>query len=215
MCYYVDISLTKSEIKETYGIGFEGKDYTPNKFLNGFSNALVPVILDEIPDIVTTANWGLIPFWAKDRSIQKQTLNAKIETIKQKHSFRNNYNKRCLVLVRGFYEWKWMDSKGKEKQKHFLTVKNQDIFSLGGIYSSWTDKETGEELNTFSIVTTEANELMTEIHNTKHRMPVVLYKAMENDWLQEREIEDFAFPNHESELLAVNLDEPSVATTLF
>lgn len=65
------------------------------------------------------------------------------------------------------------------------------------------------------ILNPEANELMAEIHNTKHRMPVVLYKAMEKDWLQDREIEDFAFPNHESELLAVNLDEPLVPTTLF
>lgn len=134
-------------------------------------------------------------------------MNAKIETIKEKPAYRNNYNKRCLVLVNGFYEWKWLDDKGKEKHKHFLSIKNQEIFSLGGIYSNWTDKETGEEINTFSIVTTQANELMTEIHNTKHRMPVVLYRSMEKQWLKDRDIEDFAFPNHESELLALNLDE--------
>lgn len=215
MCYYVDTSLTKEAIKEVYGVGFEGKEYKPTKFLNGFSHALVPVILDENPDVCTTANWGLIPFWSKDRKIQKQTLNAKIETIKEKPSFRNNYNKRCLVLVNGFYEWKWLDDRGKEKHKHFLSVKDQEIFSLGGIYSNWTDKETGEELNTFSIVTTQANELMTEIHNTKHRMPIVLFKSMEKEWLKDRDIEDFAFPNHESELLALNLDAPAEPTTLF
>lgn len=121
MCYYVDTSLTKEAIKEVYGVGFEGKEYKPTKFLNGFSHALVPVILDENPDVCTTANWGLIPSWSKDRKIQKQTLNAKIETIKEKPSFRNNYNKRCLVLVNGFYEWKWLDDRGKEKHKHFLS----------------------------------------------------------------------------------------------
>lgn len=215
MCYYVDTSFTQKEIKEIYGVGFEGEDYKPTKFLNGFSHALVPVILDENPAICTTANWGLIPFWAKDRKIQKQTLNAKIETVEEKPSFRNNYNRRCLVVVKGFYEWKWLDDKGKEKHKHFLTLPNSGLISLGGIYGNWTDKETGQELTTFSIVTTQANELMTEIHNTKHRMPVVLTKAMEKEWLSDRDIQDFAFPNHEADLLAVNLDEPAIPKTLF
>src|SRR5690625_5174052 len=153
--------------------------------------------------------------WAKDKNIQKQTLNAKIETIKEKASFKNNFNNRCLVLVRGFYEWKWLDSKGNTKQKHYLTVKNQEIFSLGGIYSHWTDEETGDELTTFSIVTTQANELMTEIHNIKHRMPIVLYKAKEMEWLQIREIIYFAFPSHESDLIVLNLDEGNQPLTLF
>lgn len=215
MCYYVDTNFTQKEVREIYGVGFEGEDYKPTKFLNGFSHALVPVILDENPAICTTANWGLIPFWAKDRKIQKQTLNAKIETVEEKPSFRNNYNRRCLVLVKGFYEWKWLDDKGKEKHKHFLTLPNSGLISLGGIYGNWTDKETGQELTTFSIVTTQANELMSEIHNTKHRMPVVLTKAMEKEWLTDRDIKDFAFPNHEADLLAVNLDEPVMPKTLF
>ena len=87
--------------------------------------------------------------------------------------------------------------------------------ALGGIYGNWTEKESGEELTTFSIVTTEANELMTEIHNTKHRMPIVLTKAMEKEWLTDRSIQDFAFPNHEADLVAINLDQAQEMTTLF
>ena len=198
-----------------YNVGYEGKDFEAQDFLNGYSHPLVAVILDENPTVATSANWGLIPSWAKDRTIQKQTLNAKIETISEKPSYRNYYNNRCLVLVKGFYEWKWMDGKGKVKQKHFLTLPDTKVISLGGIYSTWTEEESGELLTTFSIVTTEANELMTEIHNTKHRMPIVLTKAMEKEWLTERDIQDFAFPNHEADLLAVNLDEPSPQLTLF
>lgn len=215
MCYYVDTSLTKDAIKKNYGVGYEGPEYKPAKFLNGFTNALVPVILDENPDVCTSANWGLIPHWSKDTAIQKQTLNAKIETVETKPSFRNNYNKRCLVLVKGFYEWKWLDDKGKSKHKHYLTVKNQEIFSLGGIYSHWTNKATGEDMTTFSIVTTEANELMAEIHNSKHRMPIVLHHNIEKQWLSDRDIETFAFPNHESELLAINMDGESEQLNLF
>lgn len=194
---------------------YEGADYEPSQLLNGFSHPLVPVIMDEKPTVITTANWGLIPEWSKNRSIQKQTLNAKIETVKEKPSFSNSYNQRCLVLVRGFYEWKWLDSRGNLKQKHYLTVKNQDVFSLGGIYNYWTDETTGEELCTFSIITTQANELMTEIHNIKHRMPVVLYKSKEKEWLEESDIENFAFPTHESDLVAINLDEGNEPLTLF
>lgn len=215
MCNYVDSSMTAAAIKKMYGVGYEGEPYEPKEFLNGFSHALVPVILDENPGVATSANWGLIPSWAKDRKFQKQTLNARIETVAEKPSFRNNYTKRCLVLVKGFYEWKWIDAKGKEKHKHYLTLSDSEIFSLGGIYGHWTDEETGEHLTTFSIVTTQANELMTEIHNTKHRMPIVLPKAMEKEWLSDRDIQDFAFPTHEAELKATNLDEPAYPTTLF
>ena len=76
-------------------------------------------------------------------------------------------------------------------------------------------QESGEELTTFSIVTTAANELMTEIHNTKHRMPIVLTNALEQDWLTDRDIQDFAFPNHEADLVAVNLDQTFEHPTLF
>lgn len=215
MCYYVDSEITKADLEKIYKVGYEGKDFEAKEFLNGYSHPLVAVILDENPTVATAANWGLIPSWAKERSIQKQTLNARVETVAEKPSFRNNYQKRCLVLVKGFYEWKWMDGKGKIKQKHFLFLPDTKIIALGGIYGKWTDKEIGEELTTFSIVTTAANELMTEIHNTKHRMPIVLTKAMEKDWLTDRDIQDFAFPNHEAELMAVNLDEAKEQTTLF
>lgn len=215
MCYYVDLKLTKNEIKEIYGVETDHAEYKESSFVNGFAHPQIPVIIDETPDLLSTASWGLIPFWAKDRTIQKQTLNAKIETIKEKPSFKNNFNKRCLVLVNGFYEWKWLDEKGKQKNKHFLTVKDQQIFSLGGIYSNWTDKATGEEITTVSIVTTQANELMAEIHNSKHRMPIVLHHNVEKQWLSGKDIENFAFPNHESELLAINLDNQQIQTELF
>lgn len=215
MCYYVDLKLTKKQIRDIYGVETSNATYKESSFVNGFAHPHIPIIMDESTDVLSTASWGLIPFWAKDRTIQKQTLNARIETIKEKSSFKNSTNKRCLVLVNGFYEWKWLDDKGKQKNKHYLTVKDQDIFSLAGIYSKWTDKETGEELTTVSIVTTEANELMAEIHNSKHRMPVVLHHNIERQWLSNRDIDEFAFPNHESELLAINLDENVQKSTLF
>src|SRR5690606_1599462 len=144
-------------------IGTEGADYTPTAFMSGFTHEKLPVILDETPQQLSAAHRGIIPFWAKDEEIRRQTLNAKIETIKDKPAFLQSYDSRCLVLVKGFYEWKWLDTKGREKHKHYLTLKNQEVFSLAGIYSHWTNPQTEEELTTFSVVTTQANELMAEI----------------------------------------------------
>src|SRR5690606_7354328 len=101
MCYYVDSSLTKKDIMRIYNIGTEGADYTPTAFMSGFTHEKLPVILDETPQELSAANWGLIPFWAKDEEIRRQTLNAKIETIKEKPAFRKSYDSRCLVIVKG------------------------------------------------------------------------------------------------------------------
>ena len=124
-----------------YNVGYEGKDFEAKDFLNGYSHPWVAVILDENPAVATAANWGLLPVWAKDRSLQKLTLNAKIETIAEKPSFRNNVQKRCLVLVKGFYEWKWLDGKGKVKQKHFLALpKSIKIFG-SQVLTNYSNKE--------------------------------------------------------------------------
>ena len=109
--------------------------------------------------------------------------DAKIETLAQKPSFKDAINNRCLVLSSGFFEWQWRDSKGKEKRKYLIKPTEEEIFAFAGIWSEWTNPETGEKQKTYSIITTEANELMSEIHNTKKRMPVILPKENEYDWL--------------------------------
>lgn len=203
MCYYVDAKLTKKEMKDAFGVGYNGPDYEGSSFVNGFAHPNIPIILDDNPDEAILGNWGIIPPWAKNRDGQKMTLNARIETIGEKSSFKASVNKRCLVLVNGFYEWKWLDAKGKEKEKFYIQLDNDDKpFALGGIYNVWTDKETGEQLTSFSIVTTEANELMAEIHNTKHRMPMVLDKTIQEAWLDDRKIQDFSFPHYNPKLFA-------------
>lgn len=75
--------------------------------------------------IITHYIWGLIPAWAKDEEIQKYTLNAKIETVNEKPSFKNSVNKRCLVITNGYFEWQWLDPKGKNKQKYEIGLRNE------------------------------------------------------------------------------------------
>src|SRR5690606_32848026 len=90
-------------------------EYYPTIY-NGFQHPKTPVITNADGHSIQMYNWGLIPYWAKDNSIRKNTLNARCETLSEKASFRSSMNNRCLVLSDGFYEWEWLDPKGKQKQ---------------------------------------------------------------------------------------------------
>ncbi len=195
MCYRTKLNAKLSEIERAFDARFiEPEAYKPMEEINAFSFIKTPVVTDENQGEIEMFNWGLIPFWAKDDKIRKMTLNARIESLNEKPAYRNSVENRCLVIANGYYEWQWKDAKGKEKQKFLITPKDQELFAFAGIYSSWTNPETNELVNSYSIVTTEANELMSEIHNHKKRMPVVLKKKDRQSWLSGLEVSRFAFP---------------------
>jgi len=106
-----------------------------------------------------------------------------LETLDQKPSSKPSISKRCLIPADGFFKWKWLEPKGKAKQKYFLSLPGEEAFAFAGLWNSWHNKSTGEILNTYTIITTAANQLMSEIHNTKKRMPVILNPETGNDWL--------------------------------
>ncbi|MDX1542798.1 MAG: SOS response-associated peptidase [Christiangramia sp.] len=202
MCYRTKLNSKLSSLEKSLDARFiEPEKYKPQDEINAFTFSETPVILDENPGEIDMFHWGLIPFWAKDDKIKKMTLNSKIETASEKPAFRNSVKNRCLVIADGYYEWQWLDAKGKEKQKFLIQPVDQEIFSFAGIYSSWKNPHTNELVNSYSILTTEANELMSEIHNNKKRMPVVLKKQDTAAWLAGEDIEKFAFP-YEVELKA-------------
>jgi putative SOS response-associated peptidase YedK len=151
---------------------------------SGFAFPLVPVVTNKEMDSIHLYHWGLIPHWAKDKELRKNTLNARIETIEEKPSFRSYVKNRCLVLIDGFYEYQWQDPKGKVKKPFLMTMPDGEPFALGGLFSHWTDKTSGDILSTFTILTMDANEQMAEIHNTKKRMPLILRRDTEMDWLE-------------------------------
>lgn len=195
MCYHVKLEKKVENLEKRRSTKVISPELLqPSDSLNGFSYPLVPVIKDNGRGMINLINWGLIPHWSKDDSIKKFTLNSRIETIKEKPAFRDAVNNRCLVLVNGFYEWQWLDEKGKTKQKYFIKLKDSETFALAGIWSAWTNPVDDTQLETFSIVTTEANEVMSEIHNTKKRMPIILTPEMEEEWLGNGDIEWFKKP---------------------
>lgn len=168
----------KSDIVEIY------QDMLNEQYhVNAFNFPKYPIITQS--DEIQVFNWGLIPFWTKNEKsaeeIKLMTLNARADTIFEKPSFREPImKKRCIVPSTGYFEWRHEETK---KIPYYIYLKDEPIFSMAGIYDRWLDKETGEEYDTFSIITTDANPLTDYIHNTKHRMPAILSKEDEKKWL--------------------------------
>lgn len=119
--------------------------------------------------------WGLIPFWAKEAKVGYSMINARAETIDEKAAFKTRLKKRrCIVPVSGFYEWEKLDDKGKVKQPWYIYPADGEIWSFAGLWESWTDKASGEAIESYTIVTTQANKFMATMHD---RMPVILDDA--------------------------------------
>lgn len=183
MCFHSKQSKSAQELKNRFKAKFTDELlFTPSDY-NGFSYPKTPVITNINPENIEFFSWGLMPSWAKDISARSYTLNARIETIHEKPSFKYCLNQRCLILVDGFYEWQWLDKTGKKKQKYLITLPDKEAFAFAGLYNTWVDKSTGEIFNTYTILTTEAKGLMSEIHNSKHRMPIILNPLDEQNWL--------------------------------
>lgn len=150
--------------------------------VSGFSYPRLAIVKQ---DSVSLYEWGLVPSWVKDQKtaddIHSKTLNAVGETVFEKPSFRKSIlSQRCLLPVSGFYEWREVNG---VKYPYYIQLKEQDYFSLGSIYDTWINKDTGEIRNTFSIITTPANPIMEKIHNLKKRMPLILSTEDQLKWL--------------------------------
>ena len=121
--------------------------------------------------------WGLIPSWAKDSSMGAKLINARAETVAEKPSFRSAFkHRRCLVVADGFYEWRHQQGK---KQPFYFRLQDGQPFGFAGLWEKWRSP-TGEEINSCTILTTAANELLQPIHE---RMPVILAAIDYNLWL--------------------------------
>lgn len=187
MCYFFSQADEAVKVIKRFQAKLrEGKTFQPVQKAVGFQYPGMPVIVKESENIIDIFNWGLIPSWVRTNSdaekIRTNTLNARAESIFDKPSFRNSISsKRCLIPATGFYEWQ---HQGKVKIPYFIEMADHSSFAFGGIWDEWVNTQTGEIHHTFSIITTEANPLMAEIHNSKKRMPFILPQTLESDWLQ-------------------------------
>jgi putative SOS response-associated peptidase YedK len=206
MCYD-SLSLTKRALDYAQRIGY-GEDTIQEleeQFLriketqgpvfhaSGYAHPSFPIISDLEEPLVEAHLWGLVPSWVKDKeqaqSIWNRTLNARSETILEKPSFRSAAKRgRCLVVTDGFYEH---HHKAGKNFPYLIRHKDEAPMILAGLKEDWTEPESGKVWRSFSIVTTQGNELLSRIHNNPKlkgpRMPVILDRESQKLWLEEWE----------------------------
>jgi putative SOS response-associated peptidase YedK len=140
-----------------------------------------PVITSHNPNRISRMFWGLIPHWAKDKSFAYKTINARVETVATLATYKEPFrNKRCIVPATGFYEPDKIHFSKPPFPWHYFQLKDQKVFGIAGLYDVWKDRETGKEIHTYTIITTEPNAVVGEFHG---RMPVILQKEDEETWL--------------------------------
>lgn len=121
--------------------------------------------------------WGLVPSWAKDKSMGARLINARSETVAEKPAFRQAFKqRRCIIPADGFYEWQ---RRGEGKQPFFFRMRDDRPFGFAGLWERWQG-ESGEVINSCAILTTEANEVLRPVHD---RMPVILHPDDYEMWL--------------------------------
>lgn len=143
------------------------------------SQEVLVIVRHENQNHLKKFHWGLVPFWAKDKTIGNRMINARSETVATKPSFRSAFKKRrCLILADGFYEW--MGKKG-HKQPVFLTLPDDKPFAFAGLWEVWDNKgENAKPHHSCTILTREASASVKPVH---HRMPVILKPEAYGPWL--------------------------------
>lgn len=161
--------------------------------VSGFEHPKMLIYTSENFKMPVVSSWGLIPFWVKNTeqqlNIWNKTINARGETIFEKPSFKTSAkSKRCIIYIDGFFEHHHFMG---NTYPFFIQRKDEEPIILGGLWDEWTNHETGEIVNSFTIVTTKANQLMSKIHNNpklkEARMPLILDEERADIWLEGNE----------------------------
>jgi putative SOS response-associated peptidase YedK len=215
----------KQKIAESFQVKHVGDFRLPPDDYNIAPSTSQPVIRNNRDDgerELVSLRWGLVPFWTKDLKSFKSfsTINARAETIATSRTYREPFKKgrRCLIPASGFYEWKRVGGKmapkkDQEKIPFAFDLANGKMLAFAGLWDAWKNPTDGSWLQTFTILTTEANELMAPVHD---RMPVILHPGDFNRWLDRGEAHQppldllRPFPADEMEAFEVSKDVGNV-----
>ena len=189
MCGRSSLTKTEKEIEKRFNATFYSEElerYNPLPSSNICPSQMIPVITNQDPSHLQLYRWGLIPSWAKDAKIGYKMFNARKETILEKPAFRQAaVQRRCMVVMDSFYEWK---KEGSNKKPYRILVKNQPLISVAGLWEMWINPQTAEVLYSCTIITQPPNSFMAKIHN---RMPAILTPESERDWIDHKiKVED-------------------------
>ncbi len=196
--------------------------FKPSYKLSAFQNDYLPILRRE--DTLEFFSWGFIqPTVMDDKEsieIKHMTANAKCETVFEKKLYMEAiHEKRCLILLDGFFEWR---HEFKKKYPHYIYHATDPILHIGGIWNEWKNPFTGEIKETVSLITTEANPTMAIIHNQKKRMPLIFDAEAALNWLDdslnEKQIKDLMKPYADHKMayhtIGKQLDADSISTIL-
>jgi putative SOS response-associated peptidase YedK len=163
------------QVAERFDVQQEPLELHPR--YNVAPSQMMPVVVRNSPNRLVAMQWGLIPAWSKEPRTQFSTINARAETLAKSPVFRGPFkSRRCLVPASGFYEWQ---AQAQGKQPFCIRLAGGELFAFAGLYDIWRD-DAGNELWSYTIVTTAPNELVAPIHN---RMPAILRREDEDAWL--------------------------------
>lgn len=179
MCGRFEANIPKDKLIQKFGINhWQLDNYQPRYNIPPSSD--IPII-KQVGDkrTVDKAHWGLIPSWSKDRKFAFRMFNARSETLAEKPSFRTAYKrKRCLIPASGYYEWQKLEN--NSKQPYWIGRKDKKPFAMAGLFEEWTDTETGELIESCTIITQNSYPELSHIHD---RMPVILPESNYTQWL--------------------------------
>jgi putative SOS response-associated peptidase YedK len=197
VCGRYALNISGEDLAIEFAAGVKDAAFTPSNW-NISPTTVIPFINadDEKGEIrnVNTASWGLIPSWAKDANRASNAINARVESISEKPTFKSAFkSRRCLIPVTGYYEWATELGKYKPKQPFYISHKNKSSLAIAGIYESWINPESKVSVQSAAIITREAVGILALIH---HRMPVILPKDLWSSWLSSKsllpnEIDDY------------------------
>ncbi len=167
MCGRYTVITPAPALAQRFGAQQAGPTAAPT--FNAAPSQALPILTNAAPQQIQLVPWGLVPAWSRDPATGPKPINARAETLAEKPSFRQLLQRRrCLVLADSFYEWQATE---RGKIPHRILLADEQPFAFAGLWDEWVDRATGEVRPTFTIITTEPNELMARLHN---RMPVIL-----------------------------------------
>ena len=182
MCGRSSLTKTEKELEARFNATFysdELERYNPLPNFNVAPSHFHPIVTNVEQNHIRLFRWGLIPNWAKDIKVGYRMINARKETITEKNAFKYALKqKRCLVPMDGFYEWKKL---GKNKQPYYIKTTDQEVFTCAGLWEVWQSPK-DEVIESFTVITQESNTLLKDIHD---RMPAILLPEQEKLWLDD------------------------------
>jgi putative SOS response-associated peptidase YedK len=175
MCGRFFLVATAAELKRKFKL--DDRPDPVRRYNIAPTQATPIVVMPERVARLNLARWGLVPPWSRDLSLGSRMINAPVEAIEETPAFRAPFHsQRCLVPANGYYEWRTEEAK---RQPYRIGLRTGALFAFAGLWERWTP-EIGEPVDTFTIITTRANKLLSEVHD---RMPVIIAPEDYHRWL--------------------------------